>query len=158
MTLTESLLPKLSEWRPAGAGRHSWSAAFPDEGWTVHLTADRADSLSCLAWELTLARTGEAPEGLTLRTWASAIADRVSGLMEPLKLLEVDDTRGEAILRSDEPTKKGERVSYYEVRLTGLTQAVVRRFTATRTTSGREQVPFALTHETLAKLAGDVAG
>ena len=58
MTLTESLLPKLSEWHPAGAGRHSWSAAVPEAGWTVHLTADRADTLSCLVWELTRARSG----------------------------------------------------------------------------------------------------
>ena len=27
MTLAETLQPKLSEWRPAGDGRHSWAAA-----------------------------------------------------------------------------------------------------------------------------------
>jgi hypothetical protein len=158
MTLTESLLPKLSEWRPAGAGRHSWSAAVPEAGWTVHLTADKADTLSCLVWELTLARTGELPEGLTLRAWAEGVAARATGLLEPLKLLEVDDERNEALLRSDAPAKKGERVAYYEVRLFGLNRAVVRRFAADRTASGREQVAFALTHEVLAKLAGDIAG
>jgi len=158
MTLAESLLPKLSEWRPAGDGRHSWSAAFPDAGWTVRLTADKADTLSCLVWELALARTGDAPEGLTLKAWAAAVADRVTGLMEPLKLLEVDDARGEAVLRSEEPAKKGERLMYYEVKLHGLTQAVVRRFAATRAAGGREQVAFALTHEVLAKLASDIAG
>ena len=30
MTLTESLLPKLSEWRPAGDGRHSLAVAIPE--------------------------------------------------------------------------------------------------------------------------------
>jgi hypothetical protein len=158
MTLTESLLPKLSEWRPAGAGRHSWSAAVPEAGWTVHLTTDKADTLSCLVWELTLARTSEAPEGLTLKGWAEGVAVRATGLLEPLKLLEVDDERNEALLRSDAPAKKGERVAYYEVRLFGLNRAIVRRFAADRTASGREQVAFALTHEVLAKLAGDIAG
>lgn len=158
MTLTESLLPRLSEWHPAGAGRHSWSAAAPEAGWAVHLTADKADSLSCLVWELALARTGDAPEGLTLKTWAEGVAARATGLLEPLKLLEIDEARGEALLRSDGPAKKGERVAYYEVRLFGLTRAVVRRFAADRTQSGREQVAFALTHEVLAKLAGDIAG
>src|SRR6516162_8025734 len=100
MTLTERLLPKLSEWRPAGAGRHSWSAAPPEDGWTVHLTADRADTLSCLVWELTLSRTGAAPEGLTLKGWAEGVAGRATGLLEPLKLLEVDEARNEALLRS----------------------------------------------------------
>ena len=158
MTLTESLLPKLSEWKPAGAGRHSWSAAIPEAGWIVQLSTDKADTLSCLVWELTLARAGTAPEGLTLRAWAEGVAKRATGLLEPLKLLEVDDARGEALLRSDSPAKKGERVAYYEVRLFGTDRAVVRRFAATRTESGREQVAFALTHEVLAKLAGDIAG
>ena len=158
MTLHESLLPKLSEWRPAGAGRHSLSAAVPDGGWTFNLTADKADTLSCLVWELALTRTAAAPAGLTLKAWAEGVAARAAGLLEPLKLLEVDDARGEALLRSDAPAKKGERVAYYEVRLNGLDRAVVRRFTATRAASGREQVAFALTHEVLAKLAGDIAG
>jgi hypothetical protein len=124
----------------------------------VTLTADRADTLSCLVWELTLARTGAAPEGLTLRGWAEGIAARATGLLEPLKLLEVDDARNEAVLRSTAPARKGERVAYYEVRLHGLDRAVVRRFSADRTKTGREQTAFALTHEVLAKLAGDIAG
>ena len=157
MTLPEKLLPKLSEWRPAGAGRHSLSAVAPDSGWTVQLTADKADTLSCLVWELALTRTAEAPAGLTLKTWAEGVAARATGLLEPLKLLEVDDTRGVALLRSTAPAKKGEAVAYYEVRLSGLDRAEVRRFTATRTAGGREQIAFALTHEVLAKLAGDIA-
>ncbi|WP_171470154.1 hypothetical protein [Frigoriglobus tundricola] len=158
MTLPEKLLPKLSEWHPAGAGRHSLSAVAPDTGWTVQLTADKADTLSCLVWELALTRTAEPPAGLTLKAWAEGVVTRVTGLLEPLKLLEVDDARGAALLRSAAPSMKGEAVAYYEVRLSGLDRADVRRFTATRTASGREQVGFALTHEVLAKLAGDIAG
>ena len=48
---------------------------------------------------------------------------------------------------------------YYEVHLRGLTHATVRRFQANRAAgTRREQVAFALTHEVLAKLAGDIAG
>jgi hypothetical protein len=158
MTLTESLLPKLSEWRPAGDGRHSLAVAIPEAGWTANLTADKADSLSCLVWELTLSRTGDAPEGVTLKAWADGVAKRATGLLEPLRVLEVDAVRGEAVLRSDSPAKKGERLAYYEVRLFGADRAIVRRFAASRTESGREQVAFALTYEVLAKLAGDIAG
>ena len=158
MTRTESLLPKLSEWKPTGEGRHSLSAALPEVGWTVQLTADKADSLSCLVWELALARTGDAPDGFSLRGWADAVAKRATGLLEPLRLLEVDDARGEALLRSDAPAQKGERLAYYEVRLFAPGRAVVRRFAASRTASGREQVAFALTHEVLAKLADDIVG
>jgi hypothetical protein len=83
MTLTESLLPKLSEWRPAGDGRHSLATALPEAGWAAHLTADKADSLSCLVWELTLSRTSDAPEGLTLKAWAEGVAKRATGLLPP---------------------------------------------------------------------------
>ncbi len=158
MTLTESLLPKLSEWKPAGTGRHSLAAAFPAQGCTVYLVADKADTLSCLVWELTLSRSGDASAGLTLKAWAEGVAARVTGLMEPLKMLEVDDARGEALLRSTSPAKKGENVTYYEVRLFATSRAEVRRFSANRIESGRDQVAFALTHEVLAKLAGDIAG
>ena len=158
MTLTERLLPKLSDWRPQGTGRHALTVNAPEVGWSANLIADKTDTLSCLVWELTLARTGEAPEGLTLRNWAEGVAARATGLLEPLRLLEVDADRNEALLRSDAPAKKGARVAYYEVRLFGLDRAEVRRFQASRTESGRDQIAFALTHEVLAKLVGDVAG
>ena len=61
MTLAETLQPRLSEWRPAGDGRHSWAEAFPAHGWSVRLAADKADSVGCLVWELTLVRTAEPP-------------------------------------------------------------------------------------------------
>lgn len=156
MTLAEKLLPRLSEWRPAGAGRHTLSETAG--GWAVHLAADKAESLSCLVWELTMTRAGDAPAGLTVKGWAAGVADRVTGLLEPLKLYEVDATRDEAVLRSESPSARGGKLGYYEVHLSGVTKAVVRRFAADKAVPGREQVPFALTHEVLARLAGDVAG
>jgi hypothetical protein len=158
MTLAEKLLPRLSEWEPAGAGRHSWSTDLDDAGWNVHISADRADSLSCLVWELTLTRTLDAPKGLTLDSWALGIASRVGGLMEDLKVYEVDPLANEAVLRSDAPRARGANLAYYEIRLHGLTRAVVRRFTAAKPKPGREQAPFALTHEVLARLVEDIAG
>ena len=100
MTLAETLQGRLAEWRPAGDGRHSWSETFPDAGWAVGLAADRADSIGCLVWELSLARTGAAPDGLTLKGWADGVAARVSGLREALKVLEVDEKRRRIALRS----------------------------------------------------------
>ncbi|MCS6864389.1 MAG: hypothetical protein RMJ56_17220 [Gemmataceae bacterium] len=154
--MTEKLLQKLSEWHPTGTGRHSLITTIPETGWSVQLLVDKADSLSCLIWEMTLVRTDPAPAGITLRSWAEAIAQRVTGLLEPLKLLEVDETRHEAILRSQAPSPKGDQLAYYEVHLYGTHRATVSRFHASRNTSGRKQVPYALTHEVLAKLAGDI--
>jgi hypothetical protein len=159
MTLADNFQERLASWKPSGEGRHSWSESFPDAGWAVHLAADHNDVVATLVWELTLARTVPAPAGLTLKAWAGQIAERVSGLMEDLKLIEVDDARQEAVLRSEDPSRKGDLALYYEVRLYGLSRAVVRRYHAdTAAATRREQIAFPLTHEALAKLAGDIAG
>ena len=149
---------KIVDGTPAGTGRHSLCHTDPDAGWAVSVSADRNDSVGTLAWELAATRTGAAPSDLTQRQWADRIADRATGLLEPLKVLEVDATENEAVLRSDGPAVNGDAVKYYEVRLHGTDRATVRRYEASKTTSGRTQVPFAVTHEAAAKLAGDICG
>jgi hypothetical protein len=157
MTLAETLLPKVSEWRPTGPGRHSWAKAFPEHGWAINLCADRADSLSCLVWELSAQRTADGAGPVELRPWAERVAARATGLMEPLRLLEIDGGCGEAVLRSTAPSQKGEALYYYEVKLESVGRATVRRFQGSRDPGQRrEQVAFALTYEALAKLADDI--
>ncbi len=155
MTLANQVQESLSSWRPEGAGRHSWSHAA--DGWAVHLAADHNDAIAALVWEMTLIRTGDAPNR-TVKQWAEKIAASASGLMEDLKVIEVDAERNEAILRSDEPSRKGPLAAYYEVMLHGINKAFVRRFQAdTKAGTRRNQVAFAITHEVLAKLAEDIA-
>ena len=68
------------------------------------------------------------------------------------------DVRNEAILRSDAPSRDGALASYFEIRLYGLSKAVVRRYSAdTKAGTTREQVAFAITHDALSKLAADIA-
>jgi hypothetical protein len=107
---------------------------------------------------MSLTRTSEPPADLTLKSWSKAIAERVSGMAESISVYEVDELRGEAILRSAAPSHKGEAISYFEVHLAGLKGATIRRFAAERTSVGRTQIAFPITHEALAKLAGDIAG
>lgn len=158
MTLAEALRAKLADWAPAGPGRHALSHTDPDAGWAVAVAADRNDSIGCLAWEVSATRTGAAPAGFSQRQWADRIAARATGLLEPLKVLEVDTTQDEAVLRSNSPSVAGDAVKYYEVRLHGTDRATVRRYEASKTQSGRTQTPYAVTHEALAKLAGDICG
>lgn len=156
MTLAEKLLPKLNDWKTTA--RANWTESFANEGWTVNLTADHNDAIATLAWELTIHRTNEAPEKVSVRSWAEKIAARSSGLLERLKLLESDAARNEAFLRSDSPSQKGDAVAYYEVHLVGTHSATVRRYQANKKLgTPREQVAFAVTHEALAKLVGDIA-
>jgi hypothetical protein len=127
-------------------------------GRTVALTADQADSLSCLVWELAVAPAEPVAEPVALREWAAAVAKRATGLVEPLTVHEIDAARGEAVLRSTAPSAKGAALAYYEVRLHADGRAVVHRYYGSKAAPGREQVAFALTHEVVAKLADDLAG
>jgi hypothetical protein len=154
MTLENTLLAKLAEWHPP-SGRHTLTVPYK-AAWAASVTADRSDALGCLVWELAVRRTAEAPAGETLRGWADRIVARVVGLLEPLKVHEIDAERNEGLLRSAAPAQRGEKLFYYEVLLNGTAAATVRRYQAAHDGGRREQVAFALTHEVLAKLAGDL--
>src|SRR6478752_5971160 len=56
MTLAETLLQKLSDWRPAEEGRPSGSFALSEHGWTVNVSADRVDTLSAAITEVEAVR------------------------------------------------------------------------------------------------------
>jgi hypothetical protein len=158
MTLDATLLARLAKWRPGG-GRQTLNVPNEGSGWGVSLTADRADDVGCLVWEMTVRRAAPAAGGdaAALKGWAERVARRATGLLESLKVVEVDAARDEAILRSDEPARRGEDLFYYEVHLKGSGSAAVRRYQGARTGAGRrEQVGFAVTHEALAKLAADL--
>ena len=158
MSLAETLLPKLAEWRPAGEGRHTVSLALPDHGWTVGLSADRAESVGSLLARVEATRTDPvAEDDVILEAHARKAAGRVTGLLEPLRLVEIDRGHHVALLRSDAPPTKGDAVQYYEVNFSGRNRVTVERFKANQVgPAGREAIPFALTHESLAKLVDDL--
>ncbi len=157
MTLGESLHKSLSD-RPANTdGPHECSATA--NGWTAAAHADAIDTIGARLNHLDLTRTDPAPEGATLGGWADGVAKRATGLLERLKVHEVDATHDTAVLRSDTPTVKGGVAGYYEVVLKGTDQASVSRYQADRAAgTPREPVPFTLTHDAIAKLADDIAG
>ena len=152
MNLENKLLHELAEAQPVGE-RHELTTT--EGAWSAHLTYDRREELSGRLWEVALHRNSVLDGDVA--TWGNRIVQRVTGLMEPLRVVEVDAKKQEALLRSAAPTAKGAQLFYYEIHLRGLANAVVRRFQATHQTGQkRAQVAFALTHESLAKLAADI--
>src|SRR5688572_3054927 len=152
MTLENTLLQKLADTRPQ-ADRHELTVS--EGAWTAHLTFERRDELSGRLWEVALHRNAVAAEDV--QAWADLVAARVAGLLESLTVVEVDARKQAALLRSGTPTAKGEDVFYYELQLRGGAHAVMHRYQAAQQPGKkRTQIAFALTHETLAKLAGDV--
>lgn len=156
MTLARTLQQKLADWKP-DAGRQVLTCQDETSGWSAVAHVDRSDDLSAVLWELGLRRTKTAPAGWTLQSWAQSLPAKVTGLLEPLAVYEIDAARHEALLRSHEPQVKGEQRTYYEILLRGDSHVMVRRFQgSTQPGSHRQQVAFTLTLEGLAKLVSDL--
>jgi hypothetical protein len=157
MTLAEALQSKLVEARPTSPGRFTLAHTDAALGWTVSLDIERADALSCQLWEVSCVRnSGEEPG---LRAWADLLAQRVTGLMEPLEVIEIDSLKNQAILRSESPTVRNEKRAHFELKLEGGRKATLRRYQAAiDPTAKRQSTTFVLTHEVIAKLAEDLTG
>ncbi len=96
MTVNATVLRKLADWRPSGNGRQT--LAIPDEGagWSLTVTANRRDDVGCVLEEVVLQATlgPAARRDATLTSWARRAAERVRGLLEPLRVVEIDLLRG----------------------------------------------------------------
>ncbi|MSQ94174.1 MAG: hypothetical protein EXR98_06415 [Gemmataceae bacterium] len=152
MTLEKTLRQQLTE--PGNGGFH-----VNADGWNVTLASDKSDSLSCALKELALDRGTPIKE--ELRAWSQRVAENATGLMEPLRVIEVDAPLGKALLRSDAPTLRGAKSHYYELLLTRTdrTSANLRRYIGNPVGGEkREAVPFVLTHDAIVKLVSDIVG
>ncbi len=158
MTLAETVLQKIAEWRPAGDKRHALLIPDGGSGWAVEAQADRCDELSCRVWEITLRRNRKIEaSSAALQEWADRAARQVTSLLERIGVVEVDPQRNEALLRSETPARRGSKVTYFEILLRGTKSATLRRFRAYQEPGHRrEQVAFPLTHEALAKVVSDL--
>lgn len=155
MSLDARLLEKLANWRPDNA-QETLTVDDAAGGWSAAVTAEHVDVVGCRLWELTLRRTAETPI-VELAARAKQICERVTGLLEPLCLVEVDAPRQIALLRSEQPGQRGDERFYYEVLLEGNGGAAVRRYQTPHAGGPRrQQVGFTLTHEALAKLVRDL--
>lgn len=91
-----------------------------------------------------------------LRAWGDRLAARVTYLMEPLVVLEVDPVAGEVELRSLAPTTRGGLRSYYEVRLNRQGALRFARVLFDENTRQRRPATCQLTREVLERLTDDL--
>lgn len=155
MSLDGLLLEKLARWRPDG--RQTLEISDPESGWSAGVTADAVDVVGCRLWEVTLRHAGSAIPTGDLKTRADHVAGKVTGLLEPLRVVEVDEGRGEALLRSATPGRRGDAVCYSEVLLHIGGAASVRRFEGPHGEERRRlQVAYSLTHEALGRIVADL--
>jgi len=155
MTLDELLLQKLAKWRP-DTNNPTLDVTDPATGWTVQLTGDCVEQVGSRLTELTLSRNVPLAD-VDLKTRAGLVASQATGLLEPLRLIEIDTERRTALLRSQGPSQRGENLFYYELLLQGDGGCALRRYQASQqAVTRRQSVSFTLTHDALGKLVNDL--
>ncbi len=151
MILDDTLLPKPASWRNEGEVHVFQTTEGPR---SVTLKATAVDSIGCRLWEVQATCTNGPANAL--KELAERIAGRVTGLLEPLRLIEADTDQGVALVRSDVPSTKQEEAFYTELLLRQDGGVELRRYQAARPGQGRQQVAFSLTHEAIVKLVDDL--
>src|SRR5688572_18597206 len=129
MTLANTLQPKLADWTPPGKGRQTFAVLDKESETSVELDFDRLETLGGQLWEARVSRSDAAmAKEASVAIWAERVARRVTGLLEPLHVVEVDSERGQALLRSNQPAQKNDDRFYYEVVLAQSGSAQLRRY------------------------------
>lgn len=154
MTLEKRLVERLADWRPDTPGQ-ALTVADGTAGWAAVVVADAVDTIGGKLRELRVARTEPLANPPSLEDQARGIARRVTGLLEPLRLVEIDSGRAVAQLRSDSPASHGGERQYYEVLRHASGDTTVARYQAAAG-APRQQVPYTLTHEAIGKLVRDL--
>jgi hypothetical protein len=124
---------------------------------TLHLTALDSVGVAFSSLEfVTSARSDWTPDAL--QAWGSRVVNRVTYLMEPLKVLETDAAGNEVQIRSQSPTARDDRRGYYQIRLDKSGSLRLERFAFEETTRRRHPVACQLTREVLERFADDLVG
>jgi hypothetical protein len=123
---------------------------------TLQITALDTVGLACTALEfVTTSRSEWSSEAL--KDWGGRLAGRVTYLMEPLKVVEIDAQGGEVQIRSQSPTPRAQQRGYYEIRLFRQGSLRMERFALDEATRQRRPTPCQFTREVLERLADDIA-
>lgn len=123
--------------------------------WTANAHAPHRDKVGAEFDELTVQRSAPGPG--SVKSWADRFSGSNTGLLEPLKVQEVDAVQDDALIRSSPPHRTDAGVDYYEVRMHGTEKASVKRYRA-GDAGRRESIPFTLTHDGVEKLVDSLTG
>lgn len=152
MSLSHAIAAALDKGNSSGMV----SADEGDDSIQLDLVASSAVGVECHNLEYrTASRTHWSADDL--RAWGDRVAARVTYLMEPLVVAEIDADAAEVQILSKSPTPRGPSRSFYEVRLnaTGVLRLV--RITFDEPDRRRRTTTFQLTREVLERLADDLA-
>jgi hypothetical protein len=155
MTLSPKIAAALDARSEGGAFPCDVSVADGPYRLSLHLTAAGSVGLAFASLDFAVA---DRPEWTTeaLRAWADRLSARLTYLMEPLVVLEVDAAEGEVELRSQSPTVRGGHRAYYEVRLSKQGTLRLGRTVYDETERRRRPTTCQMTREVIERLADDL--
>lgn len=133
-------------------GRATIEATTPTTRSTI--VVEDADRLGVLAGSVSVQRTNRV--GGAVARKAESLVRRITYLQEPLAVIEAEDRRGRAIVRSASPRPASGAREYNEAVIDEGNSITIRRFRA-ESGSRRRQVGSNLSRETLGRLADDLA-
>ena len=135
----------------AASGGHAAAS-----GGRLRAVLDAVDAIGCAFEELALETPAlRGADTDRLAQTAQHLARRITYLLEPLRILEVDDRARIVQMRSVPPSTKGTARAYYEVLVREGGAVSVRRFEA-HPGKPRRQVPAQVTREVFIRLAHDL--
>lgn len=142
---------------PGRTGATQTPVAVAEGPHRLTLAVDLATPVAVSCSGLEFATTDRAEWSLdALKSWAARLAARVTYLLEPLDVHEVDAAGRDVLLRSKAPSRRDGSRTYYELRLDARGALQLARFRYDEASRRRHPVPCQLTIETLERLADDL--
>ena len=155
MNLKEQLQQTLKSLPAFACGEETVDLQAGNQQLSCRLTA--LDSLACSFTRLALQSEMLSGKSIDeLKSIAEALASRLTYLLEPISPIETDAEGCTIQMRSNPPSKDGDRTSYYELLVAKRGELSLVRFTRTAG-QPREAVPAHVTREVLCRLTGDLA-
>jgi hypothetical protein len=154
MSLRRKIAAALDE-RLGEAPPHAVSAEEGPHRLSLQLLANAPVGVSFDALDFAVTGRPEWPVD-ALRAWGERLTSRVTYLMEPLVVLEVDPSGGEVSLRSKNPTPRDGLRAYYEVRLSRSGTLRLARVVFDEEARRRRPAPCQMSREVLERLADDL--
>jgi hypothetical protein len=122
---------------------------------TLNLTALDSVGMAFDSLEFTTAERADWSSD-ALRAWGERLASRVTYLLEPLKVIEIDAGGGEVQIRSQSPTTRADQRGFYEVRLFKNGALRLERCVYNDISRQRHRTPCQFTREVVERLADDI--
>ncbi len=162
MTLGKKLAKKITRWRensdqtasPAKGGT-TWRQDEPRLGVTAQVIVPDSDKYSFVVREIAVFFDSGLHDSEALRKQAEELLKRVAYLPERLALIELDDGRQIAQVRSQPPSTEGEHVHYFELLLQQGRTITMRRYKGKA--ASRKQENFILSVESFIRVIDDLA-